>query len=80
MIVKVGQGFEQDPIQINDQAGGGWYLGTTDKCPTLQEKITGCCWGNSPPKRTICVLNLQVEGRSGQFNAEGLNFSSNSTL
>ena len=76
--------FEQGfPIQINDQAGGGWYLVDNGQVPNAAGEDYRVLLGQFTTQGGLSgVLNLQVEGCGGlgTFNAEGLNFSSNSTL
>ena len=76
--------FEQGfPIQISDQAGGGWYLVDNGQVPNAAGEDFRVLLGQFTTQGGLSgVLNLQVEGCGGlgTFNAEGLNFSSNSTL
>ena len=76
--------FEQGfPIQISDQAGGGWYLVDNGQVPNAAGEDYRVLLGQFTTQGGLSgVLNLQVEGCGGlgTFNAEGLNFSSNSTL
>ena len=71
------------PIEIDDQAGGGWYVVDNGQVPNEAGDDLRVLIGQFTTQGGLSgVLNLQVEGCGGlgTFNAEGLTFSSNAAL